>query len=155
MRELERHGGAWVGVNAFRLMPGDPTHDARISATVSHAANGELTQIAYSWEHPDDGGQDGLLVIGPGGAPNTVAAFWGDSWHQGPEPRSLEGTVEGGVVTVGYAYSGEWRWEIVVDASTAEQLTLTMSNVVPASAATDEISAGPYPAMHAVMRRAG
>lgn len=124
-------------------------------ATVSSAANGELTQIAYSWEHPADGEQDGLLVLGPGGEPNAVAAFWGDSWHQGPEPRTLEGTVADGVVTVGYAYSGEWRWEIVVDAATPDQLTLTMRNVVPASAAIDEISAGPYAAMNAVLHRAG
>lgn len=37
----------------------------------------------------------------------------------------------------------------------ADRLTLTMSNVVPASAATDEIAAGAYAAMSAELHRAG
>jgi hypothetical protein len=154
MGHLEGYDGAWVGSNAFRLMPNDPPHVAPISATVSHAANGDLTQVAYSWTHPDDGAQDGLLVLGPGGEPGTVAAFWGDSWHQKPEPRTLAGTRDGGAVIVGYAYSGEWRWEIALGTPLPDRLTLRMSNVVPASAATDEIAAGAYAAMSAELRRA-
>ena len=61
--------------------------------------------------------------------------------------------VEGDVVTVGYTYSGEWRWEIALEPAIPDRLTLTMSNVVPASAATDEIPAGAYAAMSADLRR--
>lgn len=155
MRQLEGHGGVWAGTNGFRLMPSDPWHEAPMRATLSGAANGALTQIAYSWTHPDDGQQDGLLVLGAGDEPNTVAAFWGDSWHQSPEPRSLTGALADGVVSVSCAYSGDWRWEIVVDVATPDRLTLTMNNVIPAAAATDEMAAGPYAAMNVVLRRAG
>lgn len=154
MHHLERHGGVWVGTNGFRLMPSDPLHDAPMSASISRAANGELAQIAYTWAHPEDGDQDGLLVLGRGEAPNAVTAFWGDSWHQSPGPRTLEGTLEGGVVTVDANYGGDWRWEIVVDAATPDRLTLTMNNVIPRSAATGGKAAGPYAAMNAVLRRA-
>lgn len=126
-----------------------------MSATVSRAASGLLVQVAYTWEHPADGVQEGLLVLGQGGEPDAIAAFWADSWHQSPEPRSLEGAIEDGVVTVGYDYSGEWRWEVVLDFAAADRLTVTMNNVIPASAATAEMTAGPYAAMRAVMRRSG
>ncbi len=153
MREFDRHQGAWAGTNAFRLAPADPPQHAPISASISRAAGGHITQIAYSWAHPEDGAQDGLLVLGPGAEPSTVEAFWADSWHQSPQPRTLEGSTEGGVITVGYDYSGEWRWEIVVELSAEDQVVLTMNNVVPESAATAEISAGLYAAMRAVLTR--
>lgn len=126
-----------------------------MTARVAPAARGGLTQVAYAWTHPEDGDQEGLLVVGPGDAPGSVVAFWGDSWHQQPEPRTLEGTAEAGVVTVAYAYAGEWRWEIVLDTTEPGALTLTMRNVVPASAASDSMAAGPYAAMAATLRRDG
>lgn len=153
MDELGRHEGAWAGSNAFRLMPTDAPHDAPMNAAITRAAGGHVTQVAYSWTHPEDGEQEGLLVLGRGDGPTSVTAFWADSWHQSPQPRVLDGTSEDGVVTVGYAYSGEWRWEIVVDVSAADQVVLTMNNVIPESAATPEIAAGPYAAMHAVLAR--
>ena len=155
MRELGRHDGAWGGTNGFRMMPSDPLQEAPTSAVVSRAASGLLVQVAYTWEHPGDGVQEGLLVLGQGGEPNAIVAFWADSWHQSPEPRSLEGTIEDGVVTVGYDYSGEWRWEIVVDVAELDRLTVTMNNVIPDSAATAEMPAGPYAAMRAVLGRSG
>ena len=56
--------GTWVGTNGFRLMPGDPLVEFPALLTVTTAAGGHLTSVAYSWEHPDDGAQDGLLLIG-------------------------------------------------------------------------------------------
>lgn len=153
MRELGRHEGAWAGSNAFRLMPSDPPADAPMTVTISSAAGGYLAQIAYAWTHPSDGAQQGLLAIGHGAESNAVAAFWADSWHQSPEPQSLDGMIEDDVVTVGYEYSGGWRWEIVVDTAVADRLALTMRNVIPDSAATAEMPAGPYAAMRAVLRR--
>lgn len=153
MRELSAHEGRWVGTNGFRLMPADAVVEAPITATVSPAAKGGLTQLAYTWVHADDGEQQGLLVIGPGEDDGSVSAFWGDSWHQKPEPRALAGTYAGDVVTVAYTYAGNWRWEIAVDASAPDALTLTMRNVIPASAAGDTMEAGPYAAMHAELRR--
>jgi hypothetical protein len=153
MEQLSEHVGSWVGTNGFRLMPDDPQHDAPATACVSPAAGGALTEIAYTWSHPGDGEQSGLLVLGPGGEPGAVLAFWGDSWHQGPEPRVLTGDVADGVVTVAYTYAGDWRWELAVDASAPDVLVLTMRNVIPESAATDAMAAGPYAAMVAPLVR--
>lgn len=152
---LERHAGVFSGTNAFRLMPGDTPQNAPMRAEISHAAKGGLVQLDYTWAHPADGEQRGLLVFGPGDEPGSIAAFWGDSWHQSPAPRTLDGTLDGDSITVGYVYGGDWRWEIVIDAAVPEQVTLTMNNVIPASAAKPDLAAGPYAAMHAVLRPAG
>lgn len=154
MQPFEGHLGAWHGTNAFRLMPTDPLHDAPMHVTASSAAGGVLVQVAYTWTHPEDGEQEGLLVFGPGEDAGTAAAFWADSWHQSSRPRILEGTLEDGVATVGYTYAGEWRWDIVVDARTPDVLIVAMHNVVPPSAAKDDMAAGPYAAMQAELRRA-
>jgi hypothetical protein len=54
---------------------------------------------------------------------------------------------------VSYEYGGEWRWQIIVDATIPDSLTITMENVVPESAATDTVAAGAYVAMLADLRR--
>lgn len=153
MLPLAQHMGSWSGTNGFRLMPTDPPHDAPATAEVSVAAAGHLTAIAYTWSHPQDGEQDGLLVIGPDDS-GGVIALWGDSWHQSPEPKVLVGTIDDGTITVGYEYGGDWRWQITVDPGDPEALGLRMDNVVPESAATDIVVAGPYAAMAAHLRRA-
>ena len=142
-----------MGTNGFRLMPADSLHVEAATADVSVAAGGNLTTIAYTWSHPDVGAQDGLLVIGPNGEPPGAIAFWGDSWHQQPEPTVLLGGVEDGLLIVSYAYGGEWRWQITVDATDPAMLALRMDNVVPQSAATEAVDAGPYPAMVTELRR--
>jgi hypothetical protein len=101
--------GAWVGLNGFRLMPSDPLHEAPATAKVSTAAGESLVAMAYAWSHPSDGAQDGLLVLGVADEPGVATAFCGDSWHQSPTPRSCVGTIDGGLVTVGYEYDAGWR----------------------------------------------
>lgn len=153
MRSLSQHVGPWVGTNQFRLMPTDPPYVAAVTAAVSTAAGGNLTTISYTWSHPDDGPQDGLLVVGPNAEPPGAVAFWGDSWHQQPEPQVLRGGLEAGLLIVSYAYGGDWRWQITVDATDADVLALRMDNVVPRSAATERVAAGAYPAMVTELRR--
>ena len=132
----------WTGSNAFRLMPTDAPHAAVAAAEVTVGAGGNLLSLAYTWLHPDDGAQDGLLVLGPG-AEGTAVALWGDSWHQTPEAQVLTGTVDSGVWTVGYEYvPGQWSWRVTVDASAASELLVVMENVAldgdePAYAAMD------------------
>ena len=119
----------WSGSNAFRLLPTDPPHVAVASAEVTVGAGGNLLSLAYTWLHPDDGAQDGLLVLGPG-PDGSAVALWGDSWHQEPEAQVLTGSVAGRVWTVGYEYvPGQWRWRVVVDASSDEELVVVMENV--------------------------
>ena|SRR5215471_7799003 len=145
--------GPWSGANGFRLMPSDPLADAPATAQVSTAAGGSLVAIAYTWSHPADGAQDGLLVVGAAEEPGAATALWADSWHQSPAARSLDGTVDGAVVTVGCDYGGGWRWQIIIDPTDAANLRLRMDNVIPPEAATSDKEAGPYPVMITELRR--
>jgi len=146
--------GPWAGSNGFRLMPEDPLAEAPATAEVSAAAGSDLVAIAYTWSHPADGAQDGLLVVGAGDDPGAAAAFWGDSWHQSPAPRAFAGTLHGGgVVTVSYEYAPGWRWHITVDPTDPATLRLRMDNEVPPDAAASETAAGPYPVMVTDLRR--
>jgi hypothetical protein len=133
-------------------MPTDEPHSAPATAEVALAAGGNLTQVAYTWSHPQDGEQTGLLVLGQGEEPGAVVALWGDSWHQAPEPRWLTGREDQAVVSVGYEYAEGWEWTITVDSSDTGALRLRMDNVVPESAA-GEGQAGAYWAMEAVLHR--
>jgi len=151
---LNQHTGIWIGTNKFRLMPTDPQHDSGATASVSTAAADNMAIIAYTWSHPEDGDQDGLLVIGPGEGAGEVVALWGDSWHQSPVPKPLAGIVEDGVITVSYEYGdGGWQWQIILNATDASVLEIRMDNVVP-PAAGEGLPGGPYSAMAATLRRA-
>lgn len=153
MRSFSKHVGSWTGSNGFRLMPADSPHVAAATEDVSTAGAGNLTVIAYTWSHPEDGAQDGLLVIGPSDEPDGAVAFWGDSWHQTPQPTVLAGEIGDGLLVVSYEYGGEWRWQISVDATNADSLMLRMENIVPESAATEAGAAGAYAAMLTNLRR--
>ena len=152
---LPNSAGTWVGTNGFRLMPTDPLAEFPAKATVATAAGGHLASIAYSWEHPDDGPQDGLLVIGTADEGGSLVAMWGDSWHQKPAPRLLSGTHETDLTLELEAdYGGGWRWRVSFDATDADSFRMQMDNVIPDERATAEKSAGPYPVMIMQTRRA-
>lgn len=153
MQSFSSHVGRWTGSNAFRLMPADAPHVAAATADVATAAAGNLIAIAYTWSHPADGAQDGLLVIGPSEEEHGAVAFWGDSWHQTPQPTVLSGGFVDDRLVLGYEYGGDWRWQIIVDATIPDSLTLSMENVVPEAAATDTVAPGAYVAMLADLRR--
>jgi hypothetical protein len=146
--------GTWTGTNGFRLMPEDPLAESRATLTVTLAAGGHLTSVAYSWEHPDDGPQDGMLVVGSSGVDDSLVATWGDSWHQKPAPMSLFGTY-GDDQTIEFSgdYGSGWEWRIVFDTGDVDKLGMRMDNVGPADQATAEIAAGPYPVMVMEVRR--
>ncbi|HEX9999180.1 MAG TPA: hypothetical protein VGB74_01895, partial [Actinoplanes sp.] len=123
------------------------------------AAGGHLTTFGYTWAHPEDGPQDGLLVISSAGeeigADGSLAAVWGDSWHQKPATMSLPGGPgAGGTYEFTGDYGGGWRWRIVFDGTDTANLRMRMDNVIPADQATAEIVAGPYPVMFMDLRRA-
>lgn len=152
---LSDFAGSWAGTNGFRLMPGDPLAELPATVTVTMGAGGHLTSVAYSWEHPDDGPQDGLLVIGSAGEDGSLVAMWGDSWHQKPVPMSLSGGPGAGATfELDGDYGAGWVWRIVFDTAAAENLRMRMDNLIPADQATAEIPAGPYPAMVMDLRRA-
>ncbi len=151
---LGQASGSWEGSNGFRLMPGDPLSEFPAAGTLSLGAGGYLGTLGYTWTHPEDGAQDGLLAFGIAGTDNAIVALWADSWHQHPEARVCEGNLdESGVISVGLEYGDGWRWQIVLDASKTDVLSLRMDNVIPPEVATEEISAGPYVVMSMELRR--
>jgi hypothetical protein len=152
---LPDSAGTWVGTNGFRLMPSDPLAELPARVTVTTAAGGHLIAATYWWEHPDDGPQDGLLVIGPADDGGSLVAMWGDSWHQKPAPMVLSGSQEpDGRLELEGEYGGGWRWRVTLDAADPESLWMRMDNVIPTELATAEIAPGPYPVMIMQTRRA-
>ncbi len=83
--------GTWEGTNGFRLMPADELHRAPATATVTPAAGGHDVVVTYTWVHPQDGPQDGIMLVGSPDEQGKVTAAWGDSWHQQPSIRTLVG----------------------------------------------------------------
>ena len=151
---VDQASGSWEGSNGFRMMPGDQFSEFPATATLSVAAAGCLGTLGYTWTHPEDGVQDGLLAFGAAGGDNAVVALWADSWHQHPEAKACEGTVdENGVMSVDLEYGDGWRWQIALDATKSDVLVLRMDNVIPPEVATEEISAGPYVVMSMELRR--
>jgi hypothetical protein len=140
--------GSWTGTNGFRLMPTDALRTFPATMAVSLAAGRHVADLAYAWTHPDDGPQDGLLVLGASDDEGSVVALWGDSWHQHPAPAICEGSIEDhGVIGVGYEYGDGWRWWITVDARDPAVLRLRMENVVPTDQADAAVPVGAYPVM--------
>lgn len=136
-------------------MPADPLAEFPARATVSHPAGGHLVSIAYWWEHPDDGPQDGFMVIGPADEGGSLVAMWGDSWHQKPTPMMFSGSRgTGGALELEGDYGGGWRWRVTFDATDTDNFRMQMDNVIPAEYATAEKSAGPYPVMIMQTQRA-
>ena len=145
---LPNSAGTWVGNNGFRLMPTDPFAEAPARVIVTTAAGGHLASIAYWWEHPDDGPQDGLVVIGSAEDGESLVAMWGDSWHQKPAPMMLSGSHDtDATLELEGEYGGGWGWRVRLDASDADSFRMQMDNVIPAEQATAEILPGPYPVM--------
>jgi hypothetical protein len=147
--------GTWTGKNGFRLMPTDPLAEFPARVTVTTAAGDHLVSIAYWWEHPDDGPQDGLVLIGATDQSGSLVAMWGDSWHQKPAPMVLSGSRStDGALELDGDYGGGWRWRVMFDATDTDIFRMQMDNVIPAERATPEISAGPYPVMIMQTQRA-
>jgi hypothetical protein len=152
MKLLAQHVGVWTGRNRFRLMPDDPAAESDAAAQLSMGAGGNLVVVAYTWSHPEDGPQDGLLVLGPDEQPGDLVALWGDSWHQQPAAKRLRGTTDDRSLTVAYSYSEGWAWRITLTAGEPDVLRWRMDNVVPATASGtgEEVT---YWAMDGELRR--
>lgn len=144
--------GVWAGTNGFRLMPDDPLASRPATLTATMGARGHLTSVAYTWEHPDDGSQEGLLVVGSAGDGDALTAIWADSWHQKPEPMTMTGTRIGTAAELSASYGGDWGWRIRFDVSEAESLRMRMDNVLPAGhdGAAEPLA---YPVMVMDLRR--
>jgi len=134
-------------------MPTDDLHEAAATAELSVAAAGNDLMLSYTWVHPEDGPQDGVLLAGSPDDEGLVTAAWGDSWHQKPPILVLTGSLIDGVLDLAADYGGGWRWLISVDGRPDDRLLLTMHNVIPDEHATDEEPAGPYLVMVSNLER--
>lgn len=154
-----RHTTYLTGTCAFRLMPVDPLAEDVSSATVTRVGGQGFT-LDYTWRHPVDGEQRGVLLVGGTGEDGGVEAALFDTWHQQPGLMRLVGTRMGDRVGLGATYAEEWGWEVDVELG-EDAVTMTMRNVVPESALamlppdSPPMSAGPYDAMVASWVRAG
>lgn len=122
--------GEWQGTNGFRLMPDHDLAVATSRAWVHSEASGWAQTIRYCWTHPQDGEQQGVLMLGSPAEDGSINAGWVDSWHQKPHVALVAGTTEKGRVRLEMEYGG-WTWQIVVESS-PESLNMVMRNVIPA-----------------------
>lgn len=150
--------GVWTGKNAFRLMPTDEPATAVLDAVVTRAVL--QVHLAYTWHHPGDGEQRGLLALGRGEGDGALTALWTDTWHQRSAARVLHGVLVGGEggddddgarLECTYAEGG-WGWTIALERPGPDELVLRMENVVPASVVGGDEPLV-YDAMLAVLRR--
>ena len=121
--------GSRSGTATFRLMPDDDVATGASTVTVSAVAGGRALELAYTWAHPEDGEQSGLLLLGSPDADHAVTAAWVDTWHQ-QSLTSLAGLTTVTGARVGYEYAPGWLWEIELEVSDARP-TLVMRNVPP------------------------
>jgi hypothetical protein len=112
------------------MMPTDDFEGGASAVSVTGAARGRAVLVAYTWEHAQDGPQEGTLMLGAPAEDGAVTAAWVDSWHQ-RDVVLLTGTGSPDGATVGYEYAPGWTWEIAVS-TTDGDLTLVMRNGVPA-----------------------
>lgn len=131
-------------------MPQDPLADGPSEASFAEA--GDAFVLRYTWTHPDDGTQTDLLLVSAPDAAGAVEGTLFDTWHQQPGVMRLTGIRSGETVSPRGTYLEEWGWEVEVT-RTPTGSTMTMRNVVPASALVDappELAAmgpGPYDVM--------
>lgn len=130
--------GSWAGACAFRLMPEDELSSADSAATSAVEAAGWGWSLRYTWVHPEDGEQSGLLLVASPDDDGAITAAWLDSWHQKPSLQSFSGTVDDGMVDLAAEYAPGWTWRISVgpghgpQAGAGRELRMVMHNVVPA-----------------------
>lgn len=139
--------GSWSGTNRFRLMPDDEFASGDSTAVSQAEAGGWGWSLRYTWIHPEDGAQSGLLLVASPSDDGSITAAWIDSWHQKPYLQAFSGAVVDGQVQVTAEYAPGWEWRIEAgpDAE-SDDLRMVMSNVVPADQGE---SAGAYVVMDA------
>lgn len=130
MNPLREFVGTWTGTNSFRLMPADALAAGESSAVTSVEADGWGWALRYTWVHPDDGEQAGMLLVASPADDGSITAAWLDSWHQKPYLQPFSGSTSDRAVTLEAEYAPGWLWQIAVHAD-EEALRMTMHNVVP------------------------
>lgn len=141
------------GTCAFRLMPYDDLAGGPSTATFAEVGQGQVL-LTYTWTHPEDGPQHGVLLVGsPEDLDVAVTATLADSWHQKPGLMNLTGVVSGDTIELASQYAGDWGWQITLTGVGTDRPGMIMRNVVPESALDQlpadapRVDAGPYDVM--------
>ncbi|WP_134772107.1 hypothetical protein [Ornithinimicrobium flavum] len=139
------------GDGSFRMMPTDAFAAGPASGRVEVHAGGHALLATYTWTHPQDGPQEGVLLVGSPEEDGTVRATWLDGWHQQPGPMHLSGSLEGDTVRLGATYADTWGWQVDLTLGRGT-VRMVMRNVVPEEAVAQapegtNASAGPYDVM--------
>lgn len=144
-----------TGTCGFRLMAADDLAEGPSTAAVT--VIGEALLLRYTWVHPVDGEQEGVLLVSgkPEDGPVTATLF--DTWHQHPGVMALTGerTPDGGA-RLEATYLEEWGWQVDVALGEVEA-SMVMRNVVPESrsACCPRATRAPRPAPTTPWWRAG
>jgi len=144
------------GTCAFRLMPDDALAEGPSSASVTTVGEQGFT-LHYTWAHPSDGEQRGVVLVGGTDDAGAVEGALFDTWHQQPGLMSLSGNRSGHRVELAGTYLEEWGWTVALELAD-DEVTMTMCNVVPESALAvappdgPVMSAGRYDVMVASWR---
>ena len=133
-------------------MPNDEFDTADSTATLSVEAGGWATCLRYTWTHPEDGEQHGILLMASPDDNDLVEATLIDSWHQKPGPMNLVGTRIENTTSLHATYMETWGWNITVTLEDDQSVRMVMQNVVPEEALKMapegmDFQAGPYDAM--------
>lgn len=149
MNTLQHTSGGWAGSNGFRLMPDDELSVAPSEASVASEAQGWGVTLRYTWVHPEEGPQEGTMLISSPDDDGQVVAAWIDSYHQKPALGLPRGTASDAGVHLAMEYSG-WGWTIDLTHE-GDALRMVMNNVIPEG--VDGAEPGPYVVMDAEWTR--
>lgn len=151
-KAVDRHSGkTHKGTCGFRLMPFDEFEWRPATIEISEAAGGWATHVEYTWSHPSDGKQHGIILIASPGVDDLVDATLIDSWHQKPGAMHFKGQRTGDKLRLEATYMQTWGWIIEFDLS-GDAPRMLMSNVIPPEATSMapvgvEVKPGPYVVM--------
>ncbi|MCE1178754.1 hypothetical protein ACQP1U_12505 [Actinomycetota bacterium] len=143
--------GIWHGTNGFRMMPGEVFDEGPASAEIREVAGGAALVVDYTWQHPQEGEQHGVLVVGTA-SQSALSMHLLDTFHQSEIPERFEGGQTGPARAEWFHDYGEWRWWVRVSMED-DRLVITMDNTVPESYGTALKPAGPYCVMRMVLSR--
>jgi len=107
-------------------------------------AGGNVVSLAYTWLHPDEGPQDGALVLGRANDGDAVIALWADTWHQSTARLFPDAEAAAGSVPLEYEYAPSWTWQVELIVAPGS-LQIVMRNSVPEG--EPSVPVGAYDAM--------
>jgi hypothetical protein len=132
---MQEINGSWQGRNYLWMEPGTPVFESDSTAQVRTVAQGQFTEISYTWAYEGEP-QEGRLFIGRPSKDGDVVGVLFDTWHLNGTFMVFKGTAgpEGAVSLLG-SYAAppgpDWGWEIVVEPPENDAFFFRMYNITP------------------------